>query len=324
MKYYIYAIIIFFFLPWFTFGQTVTNAEDYLIGDEIVWQECDTTGMKIPSSNRPISGWDYSGLKSLSTQYKIQILDTGTKYGKLFPTSDFIEKDSYGNYYFIKKYADANYMIGSYFSNGGTKYYYTDPIIDSYRKLSVGKTISDNHRDSSVYTKGGGTVEMSVIGKNTLILPTRTYYNVLLLKTTLYSADSQWNSQPFPPSTSESYRWYDGIHPAPLLQILFSQTGSSNYNNVMYLVSEKYTPVEEITYSKKMSLYPNPTNSNINIVTPVEGNLSIVNNLGQTVNTIQLKENTTTVSLSELPCGVYFVSFNTMGVVETQKLVITR
>jgi hypothetical protein len=74
----------------------------------------------------------------------------------------------------------------------------------------------------------------------------------------------------------------------------------------------------EITLFK---IVPNPTSETINIETSngqIIRNVTITNSLGQVVMTF---ENVTTIDLSPLTKGVYFVSFETNKGIATQRII---
>ncbi len=76
------------------------------------------------------------------------------------------------------------------------------------------------------------------------------------------------------------------------------------------------------------SVYPNPATETVNISqtfsNPVVAQISLTNLLGETVYTetkINVRDLYTTLNLSELPYGIYFVSVSTISGISTQKIV---
>jgi len=72
----------------------------------------------------------------------------------------------------------------------------------------------------------------------------------------------------------------------------------------------------------EITLYPNPSRNNINIVTTEADNatMQIINNLGQIVMQQSLTQNTTQVDISGLKSGIYFVNIKTKDGSVTKKI----
>ena len=80
---------------------------------------------------------------------------------------------------------------------------------------------------------------------------------------------------------------------------------------------------DEITYIPHISLYPNPACNTITIEVPdmtSDAHLSIFNTNGQKVLDQSITDVLTTVDISRLPPGMYFLRIMTDGLVQTQKL----
>jgi|GEM_PF-949694 len=69
----------------------------------------------------------------------------------------------------------------------------------------------------------------------------------------------------------------------------------------------------------KISLYPNPTNSVLNVEAKENTNITIVNMLGATVVTQKLSEGNNSINVSDLINGVYFISNDKGGVAKFVK-----
>jgi hypothetical protein len=74
----------------------------------------------------------------------------------------------------------------------------------------------------------------------------------------------------------------------------------------------------------KLSMYPNPSSTQITIETsviPTHSTLSIMNISGQQLITRQITEPKTHVDISNLPSGVYFVRLTNDRTVEVGKII---
>jgi hypothetical protein len=69
--------------------------------------------------------------------------------------------------------------------------------------------------------------------------------------------------------------------------------------------------INEISSENSLNIFPNPATNNITIETPQKANIMIINLQGQIINTLQTKEDKTTVDVSALPGGVYIIKLNT-------------
>ena len=66
---------------------------------------------------------------------------------------------------------------------------------------------------------------------------------------------------------------------------------------------------ENILDTKKMTLSPNPTNGFVKISTKSEAyEILIINSLGQIIDSYQISGNETTISIEDIPAGVYFIN----------------
>jgi hypothetical protein len=73
-----------------------------------------------------------------------------------------------------------------------------------------------------------------------------------------------------------------------------------------------------------VSIFPNPANDVLNVVSDYTiNNITLVNYVGQTVNTIPVNSNTYTINVSNYAPGMYFVRLETTeGTVITKRVTI--
>ncbi len=71
--------------------------------------------------------------------------------------------------------------------------------------------------------------------------------------------------------------------------------------------------------------YPNPSNGDFTIVSAIPGTFKIINELGQTIRTIEITEaNKNQVKVENMPNGAYFVTGTPNGNVVTKKVIVVR
>ena len=74
--------------------------------------------------------------------------------------------------------------------------------------------------------------------------------------------------------------------------------------------------------SPDLVFYPNPSSHYITFVSTENGNLSITNQLGQTVQDVAIRNEKTEINIDNLTPGVYFLTFESEGYKKTSRLVI--
>ena len=75
----------------------------------------------------------------------------------------------------------------------------------------------------------------------------------------------------------------------------------------------------------KFKLYPNPNRGRLNVDSEIDGNVLIVNQLGQIVKTFSVKANViNTINIDELTDGTYFVKGTNGMNISTHKLIIKK
>jgi hypothetical protein len=80
--------------------------------------------------------------------------------------------------------------------------------------------------------------------------------------------------------------------------------------------------VEQLFGSEnELSIYPNPANSNVTIDFPEKATLEIINMEGQVIKSINADGNATTIDISGLANGVYFLKAKTEKGIVVKKLV---
>lgn len=105
--------------------------------------------------------------------------------------------------------------------------------------------------------------------------------------------------------------WYDG------------SSHDIDYNTEIYkfFIGQENVPTDiESNVAENFSIYPNPAANIVNVITDRNAELSIFNATGKEVKHISANENTTSIDISELPNGLYFIVANGIA----QKLTIER
>lgn len=87
--------------------------------------------------------------------------------------------------------------------------------------------------------------------------------------------------------------------------------------------------LEEATANAEISIYPNPSNGELNVsievVNPQDYNISIINTLGQTIKEIKQSQSNGGIlkfDLSNSPAGVYFITYKSKSYSKTKRVVL--
>lgn len=80
------------------------------------------------------------------------------------------------------------------------------------------------------------------------------------------------------------------------------------------------TGMEELSLNGQINIYPNPNNGEFILMVPEQGTYSIINSIGQAVQSIEVKEDQKTINVSVFANGIYYV----IGKTCKAKIVITK
>ncbi len=130
---------------------------------------------------------------------------------------------------------------------------------------------------------------------------------------------------------ASSYNWNPGslsgtsVVVSPTINTTYTVVGSNvagciNTRTVSITVSACTGINETQTTNGTINIYPNPNNGEFTLIVPEEGIYMIVNSIGQTIETIEVKENAQTISIQGLADGIYYV----IGKSAKAKIVVNR
>ena len=94
----------------------------------------------------------------------------------------------------------------------------------------------------------------------------------------------------------------------------------SNFGKVTVLQYNGYLGINDVQ-SEKISLYPNPASDKIFLLNLPGGILSVDNIRGQQFLEQEVKEQKTTIDISSLPAGLYFLKLKGEKVVQAGKFI---
>lgn len=259
--------------------------------------------------------WNFSSVAAVSPTAHIISYDPASAVpsASLYPQASLVKTNSYSG----KSYISTN--------NGGIRE--IDPNAmnngENAMVLPLPFAYGDTFTETATYTTQLGldvfvTSFQSTItaqGSGTLILPTATYVNVLSVK---YSSilSSTKNGSPFGSIYyNTSYYYYAPNISQPVLYTKqLSESGPTDYAPYTEFIDHVVLGInnEREQDANEIKVFPNPTKDilKIKISNNLEGIIQLRNSLGQLLLQQKFEGDVSTLNLTDLPEGLYFVSFN--------------
>jgi len=266
MKKTLPAILLLMALSVTLFSQpTITSANMYAAGDELLIQPADTTGV-VPGPLGANQTWDFSGITNdgaLTTQ--TVVLASATPYASSFTGSDIAIDAGGGNYGYFDINGDDIFETG--FASAAIVAPYSDPQkFISYPftyTTSFTDALAANFEINGYENNRTGTVNFLVDGYGTLLLPGKTYTDVLRIQYTQNITDVLH----FGPITlttttaSTTYIWMIEGNKNALMDISYISTSVSgntiNTKSVYYYPGATSTE-DVVVKENSIELFPNP------------------------------------------------------------------
>jgi len=219
----------------------IKNAEDFKIGTVLRFQKCDTMGITAGSGGENQT-WDFSQLKLKSdTNTEWMVLPSATPYADKFPTATQVEKYSDGSFVYVDKEKDQSNLVG--YASAYMAIAYPKPVPFAKRPISYKDKCTTNFTDnfamSGMNFSGSGTATIEADGYGKLILPNKTYKNVLRVKVTQLQMDTIKQYGSVSRMNTITYAWFDGNNTSALFKISYTKSMGYNAASVEYLLSEK-------------------------------------------------------------------------------------
>lgn len=223
---------------------TITNAENFSIGTTLIFQNCETKNVSLPNKAGKNLTWDFSKLKKQENDTIIEkmVLPKFTDYEKKFPEANMVEKYSDGKLVFLIKNETENKLLGFIDENDKIEIQYTDPMIFAKRPITFGDTITDKFKTQfntrGMDFNGDGSISIIADSYGKLILPNKTYENVLRIKIVQKTINEivQYNSKSITQTTT--YVWFDKFHTSALLKMDKTESDYFNDYSIQYLLRE--------------------------------------------------------------------------------------
>lgn len=239
----IQLIGLFLCFPMYLFSQQIDHAQDFKIGTTLTFQNCNGEG--VSAGERGMNQtWDFSSLKEKSTEIITEkmVAPEDTPKHKVFPIANLVEKYSDGRSVYLFKKKNENLMLGFVGAANDITIKYKKPLLVAKRPIKYGDSIMDTYKTAysvrGMNFKGGGTVNLTVDGSGTLILPNGTYQNVLRVKTAQIQNDTIEQYLSVTETKTTTYTWFDKNHTSALLKISKIESNYFDQKTVGYLLKE--------------------------------------------------------------------------------------
>ncbi|MCB0768446.1 MAG: hypothetical protein KDB95_14650 [Flavobacteriales bacterium] len=159
-------------------SYTLTANEQLPIGSTYTLREVQNLAAIDTTLGQNVT-WQFNDLIATATTSVVDFLAPGaTPYGASFPTADHcVHESGIPRYSYFSNTADSMSRIGYY---AGSLAIYSDPQVELVYPVQYGDSNSDTWANSALTFPG--TYDYDVVGTGTLILPSGTWNDVLLLR----------------------------------------------------------------------------------------------------------------------------------------------
>ncbi|QQV02110.1 MULTISPECIES: T9SS type A sorting domain-containing protein [Chryseobacterium] len=206
----------------------------------------------------------------------------------------------------------------NFITNNGT--YISYPAAFGY---SENDTAAGTFTSSSGSGNFTGTIVITADAAGTLLIGSKTYSNVLRIKS-VQNLNLTIFGFPVGSVSNTSYAYYDNLHKFPLLNTttaVVTFQGNPQTTNVAQALSETFLSVSDVNLKEMMSIYPNPAKNFIRMKGDVpEGSVINIYSLeGKIVKTIRYKSGD--IDISDLPLSSYFIEVSDSKKTEKTKFI---
>lgn len=314
---------------------TLTKAfNEPVVGNVFMKKGYDSTSA-VPKTTGLNQNWNFSSLVS-NTLTEVSTFTTvaSTPSASSFPSATLAEADGAGGFTYLKS-------VGNNYELAGTVdptfiMTLTNTAISAIWPITYGYTNTDAFAgpiaSGTMAGTMNGTISSNASGTGIVTLPGSLVFSNCLqakitqtMNLTLGVITATFNNT--------SYTYFHGSQKFEILSIEYSKTTSLVLGNstsaTIKINNAVLTGINEATFDKAFSIYPNPANGKFNVMFVNDKNenlsLEIMNNMGQTIRTEKLgdaNEINTTIDVTNLYSGIYYVKTTLGNKSVVKKLVI--
>lgn len=317
-------------------AQTLTATNhNPLLGEIIKTTECSTTAIN-PGTSGTNQTYNFGAI-TIGTVNLTNTVVTSASTGSAasYPSSSVAISSGTNNSYYTPTTTDLKFW-------GGNMTIGALNVVLTYTSNAVYAVYPMAYNTTNTVSVGGGinvsgnngtfTGISSIVadGTGTLVLPGRTFNNILRVKNV---QNLNFNLIVSGTVNQILYEYYDPtLSKNPILTVTNSTLASIAFGTstlVAVTVNTDYLQVgvkESLKELTGVNIFPNPANTNVNI--QLNGdineavNLEIINAIGQNVRKEILTNKSNLVNVSELPSGIYFFKMSAGNAVTVKKITI--
>ncbi len=330
MKFFLFICSSFFLSGLACAQPTLTSANAGMIpGDQLTVKN--NNGVISPGASGPDISWDFSDLSGSQTIIYSAKYPSECTNGSSFPDAT-VAFSTTGSDEFYSLSANSWEKVG--LDAQGIVIKYTNPEKLLSFPLTYNATRTDSFSATYSYmsytAKRKGLLTYTADAYGTLILPGKTYTNVLRVKFVETSTDYLMSTALFS-STSTMYHFYVPSFHFPLLTINNIAPGNGAQREYYNYIDGTTGIEDNFSAQSSLQIHPNPAtdilNFNFDARESLTYKLSIVNTLGLTVREFD-SENVSqgpvekTISLEGLSKGLYFANIRIEGKQHVKKFII--
>jgi hypothetical protein len=258
--------------------------------------------------------WDFSNLNLTGSNFSITYLDpTSTGNANLFPEANLAKYYSANQIEYYNKTSDSLYFYGDATTGVGLRYYH-NPRLNIKAPFNFGESFSDDFASNFVNGSGfsvtrTGTVQSTLDGYGTLVLPNITIPNCIRIKTARYVHDIQGSTVY---NTNDTlYYWY-----APSIRDYIIYYNSTTISGTQYSFGNVRNSLDINSISElnngynPINIFPNPTSETLTISLPENAsttNCILFDNLGKVVKRFSVSGVENNLDVSDLNKGIYLL-----------------
>lgn len=326
------------------FAQSFTPANEPAIGDAANMFVCDSTAPNYANTQGVGVTWDYTGTKKIAGEMKgISISSAAsTPNGASFTSSNkAIEVQGFLTTYWATTAAERNSMGFVYNEPtlGEVKAVFSDPAKLMTYDFNQGDMLFDTYAGTLSFSLAGfpltpaatGKTFSRVDGKGTLKLNAATTLTDVLRLSVIDTLNSTVNTPLGNFQVVFIRTQYEYYHFATSKLPVFTHASAVMTNDgtvvgEFTVVLNMFEPDEVLAVNdntiSNFSVYPNPVKSNLTIKGDfTQADAQIINQAGQVVKTISAVTPGTSISMSDLENGLYFLNLNINGQNNVQKII---
>lgn len=286
--------------------------------------------------------WNFSTVTTTNTPVTTTFAAASSvPFSSVFPGATLAEDEGGGSYSFFKSASTPTTQFEAlgYGTNSGPQISitFTNPMINYIWPIAYGNSFSDSFSGKATGLVAGtynGNATVTATGTGTIVMPGGTSYsNILQVKTVRNVVFSM--TSPIAVSYSTSETQYDYFEPSqrfPLLtvNIALGDDGMAADTSISVEANKIITVgITDRNFDADYAIYPNPAKDYFNVKLTnsagLEGKIEIFSATGQFIKTTDLGKDEiieTTVPISDLDPGIYFVKTSLGQKASSRRLVV--